>query len=66
MFSICYNSWFYFKNIVKDLQEISKIAASIHKIISKHDGVLHCINCLHSFGTENKLKKHENICKNHD
>ena len=26
----------------------------------------YCLNCLHSFRTENKLKKHENICKNYD
>ena len=24
------------------------------------------MNCLHSFGTENKLKSHEKICKNKD
>ena len=23
-------------------------------------------NCFHSYSTENKLKKHENVCKNHD
>ena len=27
---------------------------------------LYCLNCLHSFKTENKLKPHENICKNKD
>ena len=32
----------------------------------KHDGNFYCLNCLHLFGTENKLKEHENICKNHD
>ena len=24
------------------------------------------LNCLHSFSTENKLKEHENVCKNHE
>ena len=36
------------------------------RIISKYDGDFYCLNCLHSFKTENKLEKHENICKNHD
>ena len=24
------------------------------------------MSCLHSFGTDNKLKKHERLCNNHD
>ena len=32
---------------------------------SKNNGDFHCLNCLHSFRTENKLKEHENVCKNH-
>ena len=26
----------------------------------------YCLNCLHSFCAKNKLKEHDNICKNHD
>ena len=33
---------------------------------SKHNGDFYCLNCLHSHRTKNKLKKHENVCKNHD
>ena len=29
------------------------------------DGDVYCINCLYSFKTENKLKSHENVCKDH-
>ena len=29
-------------------------------------GDSYCLNCLHSYRTENKLKKHENVCKNCD
>ena len=29
-------------------------------------GNYYCINCLHSFETEKKLKSHENVCKIHD
>ena len=25
-----------------------------------------CLNCFHSFRTENKLKSHEKVCKNKD
>ena len=33
---------------------------------SKHDGDFYCLNCFHSYDTKKELKKHENICKNHD
>ena len=26
----------------------------------------YCLNCFHSFRTENKLTKHKNVCENHD
>ena len=45
---------------------VKKLPAFFCKIPSKHDGDFYCLNCLHSFSTENKLKKHKNICKNHD
>ena len=35
-------------------------------ITSNHDGEFYCLNCLHPFRTENKLKKHETVYKNHD
>ena len=33
---------------------------------SNHDGYFYCLNCLHSFRTENKLKSHERACKDKD
>ena len=33
-------------------------------ITSKHHGDFYCLNCLHSFRTENKLKSYEKLCKN--
>ena len=42
------------------------MSALFCKVTSKHDGDFYCLNCLHSFRTENKLKEHENVCKNHD
>ena len=36
------------------------------RITSKNDGDFYCLNCLHSYRTKNKLKRHENVCKDHD
>ena len=33
-------------------------------ITSKHDRNFYCLNCLHSFRTEIKLKSHKKACEN--
>ena len=43
-----------------------KVSALLHGITAKHKGDFYCLNCLHSFRTENKIKSHENVCKNKD
>ena len=43
-----------------------KLSTLLTGITSKHHGDFYCLNCLHSFRTENKLKSHEKICKNKD
>ena len=35
-------------------------------ITSKNVGNFYCLTCFHSYATENKLKQHKNVCKNHD
>ena len=35
-------------------------------IKSNHVGDFYCLNRFHSHSAENELKKHENVCKNHD
>ena len=40
--------------------------ALVRGIISKHIGDFYCLNSFHSYGIEKKLKKHYNVCKNHD
>ena len=30
----------------------------------KHHGDFHCLNCLHSFATENKLESQSKVCEN--
>ena len=36
------------------------------EITSNYDGYFDCLNCLHSFRTDNALKKHEGLCENND
>ena len=45
---------------------VKKMGALFCQVTSQYDGDFYCLNCLHSFRTENKLKEHENVCKNHD
>ena len=33
---------------------------------SNHHGDFCCLNCLHSFRTDNPLKKYERLCENND
>ena len=35
-------------------------------ITSNHCGDFYCLNCLHSFKTDNALKRHERLCDNND
>ena len=42
-----------------------KTSALLRGITSKHNADFYCLSCLHSYRTENKLKKHWNICKNY-
>ena len=45
---------------------VKSLSALLKGITSKHDGDFYCLNCFHSYTTENKLKKHKNVCENHD
>ena len=40
--------------------------SALLRIASNHDGSFYCLKCFYSFRTKNELKKHENICNNHD
>ena len=42
------------------------MSAVLKGITSKHDGDFYCLNCLHSYSTKDKLKKHKDACENHD
>ena len=45
---------------------VKNLSALLRGITSKHNGYFYCLNYLHSFRTENKLKSHEKVCKNKD
>ena len=45
---------------------VKKLSALLKGTTSKHDGDFYCLNCFHSYRTENILKKHENVSKNHE
>ena len=42
------------------------ISGLLRGITSNHNGGFYCLNCLHSYRTKIKLKKHKKICKTHD
>ena len=52
------NNWHYLA--------IKNISGLLRGITSNHNGDFYCLNCLHSYRTKSKLKKHEKVCKDHD
>ena len=51
-------NWHYL--VVKNLSRL------LRGISSNHDGDYYCLNCFHSYRTENKLNTHKKICENYD
>ena len=45
---------------------VKNLSLLLRGITSNNNGDYYCTNCLRSFRTENKLKAHENVCKNHN
>ena len=45
---------------------VKSLSALLRGVTSRHVGDFYRLNCFHSYSTENKLKMHENVCKNHD
>ena len=42
------------------------MSALLKGTTSKHKGDFYCLNCFHSYSAKEKLKKHKNVCENHD
>ena len=45
---------------------VKGLFALLRGTTSKHAGDFYCLNYFHSYTTKNKLKKHKNVCENHD
>ena len=44
---------------------LKSLLALLRWIMSNHNGDFYCLNCFHSYRTNNKLKKHEKACNEH-
>ena len=65
------DQWYYIalKSVSTDdgfNQPIQSLSKLIRGIKSNSHGDFYCLNCLHSFQTDNALKKHERICENNN
>ena len=45
---------------------VKQLPALLKGMTVKNHVDFHCLNCLHSFRTENKLKSHKKVCENKD
>ena len=45
---------------------VKRMSGLLRGITSRHNGDFYCLNCFHSYTTENKYRKHEKICNDHD
>ena len=45
---------------------VKSLPALLRGITSNDHGDFYCLNCFHSYKTNNKLKKHERVCNNDD
>ena len=44
---------------------VKSLSALFREITGNSHGDFYCLNCFNSYTTENKLKKHKNVCENH-
>ena len=42
------------------------MSALLRRIADNNNGYIYCLNCFSSYTTKNRLKKHKNVCENHD
>ena len=45
---------------------VKNLSALLRGITCKQHGDFYCLNCLHSFATENKRESHKKVCENKD
>ena len=45
---------------------VKNLSGLLREVTSNHKEYFYCLNCFHSYSTENKLEAHKKICENHD
>ena len=45
---------------------VKSLSALFKEVTGNNNGDFYCLNCFKLYTTENKLKKHKNVCENHD
>ena len=45
---------------------VTNLSALLKKKLSNHKEDFYCLNCFNLYTSKNRLKKHEEICNNHD
>ena len=45
---------------------VKSLSRLLRGITSNHDGDYYCLNCFHSYRTEDKLNAHKKICENNE
>ena len=45
---------------------VTNLSALLQGKSSNHEEDFYCLNCFNSYTTKNKLKKHDDICNNHN
>ena len=45
---------------------VKRLSRLLREVTGNNNGDFYCLNCVHSYRTENKLEKHKKICENHD
>ena len=45
---------------------VKKLSGLLRRITSKYEGGYYCLNCFHACSTKDKLKKHKDVCENHN
>ena len=45
---------------------VKRLSGLLRGVTGNNNGDFYCLNCFHSYRTENKLEKNKKICENHD
>ena len=45
---------------------VKSLYTLLREITSNHNEDFYCLNCVHSYSTNNKPKRHERVCNGHD